>query len=205
LSLTGIGHLILLECPDENIDFPQTRGVNTIAETMAGAIANIYEWKQAAEPPFNSVENISIKAKQFIDNLGLENIAAEISSGQVPMKVARYINGATTTDFYINEVNFITDNLKNYILAHTMYTTLNSIFNNYPGNVEIPQSKLNEEKNSLEEKVYQYCAEEGIDPLETTIEDIFQHIQTNINYSERINVDYPRNPIFRAIVKTYFV
>lgn len=203
LSLTGVAHLIALDCIDENVQFPTSQGVNTVCNTLAGAIKNIYEWKQVAESPFNSSEPIAVKAKAFIDGLKLEEIAIEISDTQIPMRVSRYLNGETVANKELDEKKFITQLLKDYILKNCMYTTLNSLTKNYPENLNVSQYILDIEKNILEQDIYEYCVENGIEIVTANIEEIYNDVITKEKYSSTENQFYSNNRFYRSILKYY--
>lgn len=205
LSLTGVAHLIALDCTDENVQFPPVQGVNTVCMTLAGAIKNIYEWKQVAESPFNSLEPIAVKAKEFIDELGLEQIAKEISDIQIPMRVSRYLNGETVANKQLDEQKFITELLKNYILKTCMYTSLNSLSKNYPENLNISQYVLDIEKNIFEQDIYEYCVENGIDVLTANIEDIYNDIMGKQKYSYSESPFYSTNRFYKSISRYYYM
>lgn len=204
-SLTGTAHLVALESPDENIQFPNAQGVNTVASTLCGILTMIYEWSQCADDPFNSTENIALKAKDFLNGLNLLDIAKEIKQTQVPMRVSRYLNGETNMNSDLNEIKFMTDSLKNYILTTTMYTSLNSLVNNYPINLNITNDKLVEESKYLESYVYQYCVESNIDVSSTNINEIFNNMMKDNRFSANQNADYSNDHIYRSIVKMYFM
>lgn len=203
ISLTGTAHLVALESNDENIQFPAAQGINTVTHTLAGAIKNIYEWKQVSEEPFNNQEAIAKAAKKFIDDLGLNEIAEEISSRQTPMRVARYLQGETVANLDFNEEDFITENLKKYLLKNIMYLTLNSLQKNYPEQLNIPQNILDIEKNSLEQDIYEYCLENSLDPAIVTIEEIYNDIIRKEKYNNLQNSFYPSNRFMKSITKYY--
>jgi len=205
LSLTGTAHLVGLESPDENVQFPNAQGVNTISQTIAGLLAMIYEWSQCTEDPFNSTENIALKAKSFLTGLGLYDTAKEISETQVPMRVARYLSGETNMVAELNENKFMTNSLKNYMLETTMYTTLNSLANNFPSQLNIPADKKELEIDYLLGYIYQYCIESGIEPEKANINNIFNIMMSDNRFSSNQNEDYAKDPIYRSIVKMYFM
>lgn len=203
LSLTGTAHIIALESPDENIKFPNAQGVNTIALTIAGIIAMVHEWSQCAEPPFNSTENIALKAKMFLDGLGLSSIANEISSTQAPMRVKKYLGGETNMTAELSEIKFMTDSLRHYMLSTTMYSSLNSLQNNYPNNLNIPANKKEQEIDYLLNYIYQYCIESGIEVQSASIDNVYNIMMNDNRFSTSENQNDVETHMYRSILKMY--
>jgi hypothetical protein len=69
--------------------------VPAVTRTIFELIKLIYEWSFVSQEPFNNAQQISSKAKGFIDGLNIpEPISESINSLQTDMQVYRYLTGS---------------------------------------------------------------------------------------------------------------
>ena len=69
--------------------------VPAVTRTIFELMKLVYEWASVSEEPFNNIQDISTKAKGFIDGLGIpEPIKESINSLQTDMQVYRYLAGS---------------------------------------------------------------------------------------------------------------
>jgi hypothetical protein len=100
VSVPRQGHIIYLRLkPIDGVllsdDFNNDAVVPAVTRTIFELMKLISEWASVSEEPFNNTQDISTKAKGFIDGLGIpEPIKDSIDSLQTDMQVYRYLAGS---------------------------------------------------------------------------------------------------------------
>ena len=100
MSVPSAGHIVYLRLKPINgvkidDDYNNDSIVPAVTRTMFEIMKLIYEWAAVSGEPFNNIQDISTKAKGFIDGLGIpEPIKESINSLQTDMQVYRYLAGS---------------------------------------------------------------------------------------------------------------
>jgi len=163
LSASGVGHILRVDTKNNDFKDKNTQIVNTYSRTFSGTLKQILEWSEISLPPFSSSEDIAVKAKSFIDTLGLANVMSDINILENNMRVSRYLSGNTEIYEEFEEANVFPDSLKSYFLSHMRYKTIGSLLKNSLDSFYIDNSLLHKEKSFLEASIYSFCIANNID------------------------------------------
>jgi hypothetical protein len=99
-SVPGAGHILYLRFKPINGKFVAAEGANEAvvpagARTLFEIIKLIDEWASVSQSPWNNTQDISVKAKDFMDGLSMsQNVIDLIRSEQTDMQVYRYLAGS---------------------------------------------------------------------------------------------------------------
>jgi hypothetical protein len=128
LSINGIGHIVYFkhEGDDTGIRFDHINNAELpqSAETLSEMIKLIFEWAKVSEEPFNNTEQISAKAKQFIEGFG---ISESIIAGQPDMQVMKYLQGDMSARTRTHGTYQISDAINSLVIDNIPYMTFSKI------------------------------------------------------------------------------
>lgn len=97
ISVDGVGHIIYVELKStdkEDFDVNKNNMPKT-SRTLYENFKQILEWSILADEPWNSTEEISVKAKEFLTAVHLPNdVKADLMNNQADMQIANYLKGA---------------------------------------------------------------------------------------------------------------
>lgn len=129
-SINGVGHICYFKqknriaTADEiinNFYTPMT------CYTLPEIIKLVIEWSTMTGEPFHNYEEIAVKAKKFVDRLG---ITESIVANQPDMQIYNYLNGSTNARQRPDGVQPVSEELDKFIqnnLAHATFSRLISL------------------------------------------------------------------------------
>jgi hypothetical protein len=164
LSISETAHVAYFETAQSENTNPHHVSINAGARTYAGILKAIYEWSVVADQPFSSQEKIAQKAKLMWQQLELpEDLKNWIINDYCDMRVSRFLKGETEIIQDVEDEEQMPEVLSNYIKSNCKYRTLRSLANSHPGNIVIPSSILENEKNTIENQLYDFVVRNNID------------------------------------------
>lgn len=179
-SLSGTAHIIRMDVADTEIKNTSSRAGNTAARSLRGIFKTIHEWSIVANEPFNNAELPSLRATPFLTGLGLsEPVLTELISGSPEMRVAQYLRG-TTTAYGVTEENFtVPESFQNWIRSVMMYSTVSGVVKNNPygQSLNISPTIIASEKQQIENQLFSFMMNNGIDPSLVNIKNITEVAQ----------------------------
>lgn len=189
LSVSGIQCLVYLKVEGLDTSYRDWPVVSGISKTFMGAMKLIIEWASLTTDPFDLNEEIMINSRNFIEELNLgQDIIDEISEYQEDMPVYRYLKNVNNARHNFAEISLISPLLSSWLRKKVRYTSLNSLITQYPEELNIDLTVLEEEKVSIEERVYAYCTLLKIDDENVTPEEALAVIEyPNIYNSENLS------------------
>jgi hypothetical protein len=154
-----------------------------------GAMKLVVEWASLAAEPFGLNEEIVLDAKNFLETLELgQDIIDEISEYQEDMPLYRYLKNVNNARTGFEETTTISPLLNAWLRKKVRYTSLNSLVAQYPEEVNIDSTVLEEEKISIEASAYAYCMLLDVDDESITPEQALAIIEyPNIYNSEKLS------------------
>jgi len=152
LSINGIGYITYVKHGGDDTDIrfsyindallPQS------GESFSEIIKLILEWAAVAVPPFENMEEIARKAKQFVERFG---ITEELVSGQPDMQVAKYLKGEPTARLRTEGSYPLTEQQDDFIKNHMCYMTFSKIAQMHPDCFNLEQVVAFEKEHLIEE------------------------------------------------------
>lgn len=94
MSAHGIGYLIYLHLHDDTEireKYKNNSEVPCVGLTISESFKLLHEWSEVSKEPFNSKQDIAVKASQFLDVFGF---TPDLVENQVDMQVANYLKGS---------------------------------------------------------------------------------------------------------------
>jgi hypothetical protein len=155
LNLNGIGHIVYLHLSDDEIlrdEFANKSVLPFTGVTLQEVIKLLLEWSYVSNDPFNNSQDISIKAKEFIELIGLTE---DLVSNQPDMYVFEYLKGNTNARQRPNGVEPMLPVLKEFIKRNSSYMSLSALLAVYPEAwdfedvLEIEKTYLQDELNFI--------------------------------------------------------
>jgi hypothetical protein len=190
LNIAGVGHVAYFETAENENTNPYHVSINHAARTYAGILKTIYEWSVVADQPFNNQEKIAQKAKLMWEQLELpEDLKNWIINDYCDMRVSRFLKGETEIIQDVEAEEQMPEVLSNYIKSNCKYRTLSSLANSHPDNIVIPSSILEDEKNTIENQLYDFVVRNNINYQNKNYLDIL-NIYLNNKKSLKYSVDY---------------
>jgi len=205
-SVTGAGHIIWVKVESVNDTYgnqniAENRQIYTTARTLSGSLKLINEWSQMVDEPWNNTEQISLKAKDFLQLLNIDKEDLEETfAPQCDMRIVRFLKNDHEFKS-LPESKFISEGLKKYFSKYYKYFCLKTIKENHPKGNEIPQSFLEAETAIYEEMVSYYCMLNGIDRSAMTLKEIHEHAGSKPHYVEEYSFEDYNNLITDVIEK----
>jgi len=205
-SVTGVGHIIWVKVESVNDTYinqniAENRQIYTTARTLSGSLKLIDEWSQMADEPWNSTEQISLKAKNFLQILNIDKEDLEETfSPQCDMRIVRFLKN--DHEFRsLPESKFISDGLKKYFRQYYRYSSINSIIQNHPKGNLVSQQLLEKELSIYQEFVSYYCLINGIDESSMDLQEIHTHAGSKPHYADEYPFQNYNNLITDVIEK----
>ena len=187
LNIAGIGHVAYFETAETENTNPHHSSINHGAKTYAGILKAIYEWSIVASEPFNNQEEIAKKAKLMWEQLSLpEDLKNWIINEYYDMRVSRYLKGETEIIQDVEPESKMPIVLSDYIKSNCKYRTLTSLANSHPDSIVIPSNILENEKNTIENQLYDFVTRNSIDYQDKNyldILDIYFNNKKTLKYS----------------------
>jgi hypothetical protein len=94
MSVHGVGYLIYLHLHDDEEvreKYKNNSEVPCVGLTLSEAFKLLHEWSEVTKEPFNSTQDIAIKASQFLDVFGF---TSDLVDNQRDMQVVNYLKGS---------------------------------------------------------------------------------------------------------------
>lgn len=154
LDIAGVGHIIYVDTTSDEDLVPEVRSQNTSSLSLSGMIKTVWEWSKMCDEPFNSLEQVAINSKEFLERLQISNsILDEILEFHPPMRVARYLGGENRLGYVFDEkienpLNFI-----NYYKTKIRFKTLKSLKENHINGHLLDDELIDLELNSLKRQI----------------------------------------------------
>lgn len=96
ISCFGVGNIVYMELIDETIESEaiNDREVPCITRTFAEQLKLIIEWAELVEKPFNSKQDISLLASEFLKQYNMsKDVKDDLWKNQADMQVVRFLKG----------------------------------------------------------------------------------------------------------------
>lgn len=135
LSIDRIGHIIYVELSHLSIIYADANE-NSIPKstyTISEMLKLMIEWSELVNPPWNSIEPISIKCDSFFSAFDIsDRLKDEINNNQAPMQVARFFMGDNNARLRpsIGELSDITPLLRQWILSKFFFSSIDELKTN---------------------------------------------------------------------------
>jgi hypothetical protein len=118
-----------------------------------------------------------------------EDLKNWIINDYCDMRVSRFLKGETEIIQDVEDEEQMPEVLSNYIKSNCKYRTLSSLANSHPDNIVIPSSILEDEKNTIENQLYDFVVRNNINYQNKNYLDIL-NIYLNNKKSLKYSVDY---------------
>ena len=189
LSVCGAAHIEYFAIEGAGTSHQDWPCVTGMSKTFMGAMKLVVEWASLAAEPFGLNEEIVLDAKNFLETLELgQDIIDEISEYQEDMPLYRYLKNVDNARTGFEETTTISPLLNAWLRKKVRYTSLNSLVAQYPEEVNIDSTVLEEEKISIEASAYAYCMLLDVDDESITPEQALAIIEyPNIYNSEKLS------------------
>lgn len=155
LSVHGVGYLVYIHLEDDAIErekFKNDSEVPCAGLTLSEAFKVMLEWSETTQEPFNSTENIAVKAQQFLNQIGF---TADLVDNQVDMQVANYLKGSTSARLRPEGVQPNKPELIGFIQKKMASSSLALIHHLYPELTEL-ENVLSAEQDQLEAGIQRF-------------------------------------------------
>jgi hypothetical protein len=188
-SVTGAGHIIWVKIESVNDTYgnqniAENRQIYTTARTLSGSLKLINEWSQMVDEPWNNTEQISLKAKDFLQLLNIDKEDLEETfAPQCDMRIVRFLKNDHEFKS-LPESKFISEGLKKYFSKYYKYLSLKSIAQNHPKGSLLTEDILDKETSIYQELISYYCLMNGIDQLSTTLQEVHAHAGEKPHYKD---------------------
>jgi hypothetical protein len=132
-----------------------------------------YEWNVLAEEPWNSEQTVAIKCKSAFDDWKIpQNVIDSVVESQPSTSIELFLSGDSDPRRSIEENKILPIELKNWFTSKLRYRTIVSLIKNYPTELDIPLSMIEEEKKFFEKEIYKFCIENKLNIKTTTSVDV---------------------------------
>lgn len=169
LSVLGDCHLVVFTSKN-GLGFGDYPMVTSWSSSLFGCLKMIEEWSGVSKEPFFSTEPQAIKANIFIEKTGMtEDVLDEIRNNQINMSVYSYLSNPDDCRIYNRENVVLPEKVKKWIKSRLRYRTLNALLLHSPTKFTISSSILEEERNTLDEEMYQASLVLGTEAFEEAI------------------------------------
>jgi hypothetical protein len=182
MSLPSVGYLIYLHLHDDieiREKYKNNSEVPCVGLTLSEAFKLMHEWSEVAKEPFNSTEEVALKAKQFLETFGF---SYDLIDNQVDMQVANYLNGSSTARLRPSGIQPNKDELITFVQKNMASSSLAFIHYLYPELTQL-EGILVLEKEELDAGILRFKEFYQI-PLDWSIEDterIVEHCELYFN------------------------
>jgi hypothetical protein len=132
MSLPSVGYLIYIHLHDDfeiREKYKNNSEVPCVGLTLSEAFKLIHEWSEVTKEPFNSTEDVAVKAKQFLENFGF---SYDLIDNQVDMQVANYLKGISTARFRPSGIQPNKEELVRFVQKRMASSSLAFIYSLYP-------------------------------------------------------------------------
>jgi hypothetical protein len=162
---------------------------SNMAQTFPHIMKMAYQWSFLGEDPWNSNDLIAQKCKLAFDDWNMPvDVIEEIQSSEEETTLSLFLSGDENPRRSIAEQSVVAPKLKQWVMSKIRYRTLGSLQDNYPENLDIPDSMIQKEKQFFETKLYEFCVENKMNPLETTGLELLKYAyQKDPSYREANN------------------
>jgi len=148
LSINGVAHLVYIE--RENKDNKRELINNSITPFVTQSLGEMFklvlEWAQMADEPFNSTENVAVKAFDFSKKLGLNE---SLVSNQPDMQIFEYVKGNLNARLRPEGVQPLLLDADTFLRKNMAHSCLSSIVALYPGCASMLEVKQAEQQKLL--------------------------------------------------------
>lgn len=173
-----------------------------MGQTFMHAIKMAYEWNILAEEPWNSNQTIALSCNSAFKEFNMpQEVLDEISSLSPSTSIEMYLSGDEDPRRSIIENKTIPPNFKKWYMSQLRYRTINSLVENYPEPLNIPQSMIDQEIQFFQNEVLNYMIENSLDPVEINSVQLLDHIFSSPAYDDKKN----KNNSVDDIVLKYFI
>ena len=173
-----------------------------MGQTFMHTIKMAYEWNILAEEPWSSSQTIALRCNSAFKEFNMpQEVLNEISSLSPSTSIEMYLSGDEDPRRSIIENKTIPPNFKKWYMLQLRYRTIDSLFNNYPESLNIPQSMIDQEIQFFENEVADYMIENGLNPDETNSIKLLDYIFNSSAYSDKKG----KNNSVDDIVLKYFI
>jgi hypothetical protein len=134
------------------------------ASSFSNALKMAYEWNILAGEPWNSEQTVAIKCKAAFEDWQMpQNVIDSVIESQPATSIELFLSGDSDPRRSIEENKTLPIDLKNWFTSKLRYRTIVSLMENYPTELEIPASMIEEEKKFFEKEIYKFCIENKLD------------------------------------------
>jgi hypothetical protein len=155
MSLHNVGYLIYVHLEDDTDireKYKNNSEVPCVGLTLSEAFKLLNEWSEVTKEPFNSTQDIAVKAKKFLDFFGF---TPDLVDNQSDMQVANYLKGSNTArlrpaDIVANKPELIT-----FVRKKMASSSLSSLCELYAGLWDI-EEVLEAEYKELNEGILRF-------------------------------------------------
>ena len=130
LSVPGAGHLIYIETGGKEqlgIEKINNSVIPTTGRTFQELLRLIYEWSVLAEEPFNSTDEVTIAAKQYLNSLNLTEQELNVIRSLTPMQVSQFISGSLQARVRPTNVSSMNSDIANILFKRIAFSSLSFI------------------------------------------------------------------------------
>jgi hypothetical protein len=148
LSLHGVGYLIYLHLHDDaevREKYKNNSEVPCVGLTLSESFKLLHEWSEVTKEPFNSTQDIALKASEFLNTFGF---TPDLVDSQVDMQVANYLKGSDHARLRPTDVQPNKPELIEFIKKNMASSSLASLSVLYP-EIWDTQELLNAEQDEL--------------------------------------------------------
>jgi hypothetical protein len=161
-----------------------------------------YEWNNLAEEPWNSNQTIALSCNSAFKEWNMpQEVLDEISSISPSTSIEMYLSGDENPRRSIIENKTIPPNFKKWYMSQLRYRTVNSLVENYPEPLNIPQSMIDKEIQFFQNELLNYMIENNLDPVEVNSIQLLDYIFSSSAYDDKKN----KNNSVDDIVLKYFI
>jgi hypothetical protein len=155
MSLHNVGYLIYLHLHDDieiREKYKNNAEVPCVGLTLSEFFKLLYEWSEVTKEPFNSTEDIAIKASQFLDAFGF---TPDLVDNQSDMQVVSYLTGSENARLRPTNVQPNKPELITFVKKNMASSSVSSLCKLYPGLWDINEI-LNKEKEELDAGIVRF-------------------------------------------------
>jgi hypothetical protein len=135
LNVNGIGQIIYTESrkATEKADYYVNHSYCPyVGRTFQETLRLIWEWSVMADEPFNSNEEIALKAEKFIDAMDFSEDELNVIKDQTSMQVENFIRSKPNARLRPNDVQSMSSGIENIINSRVAHSSLSMIVRNNP-------------------------------------------------------------------------
>ena len=141
--------------------------------TFAHAIKMAYEWNVLNQDPWNSDDNIAVRCSNAFTDWSIpQDALEELVESQPDTVLSLYLSGDENPRRSIEENSIVPEKFKKWFMSKLRYRTLGSLIQNYPEDLNIPNSMIEKEKTFFETQIYKFCIENELNILSATSVDV---------------------------------